>query len=435
MEQIMNKYKLVLLMIFCGMVLSVGIVTYAQEEVTLSAWTHDQLYIDYFNSRLEEWEALHPEITFTYDFQVLDAAWDRAIEALAAGEELPDLLGIEQGGFPNYMKDGVIADYFVDLTPLIDATRDEYAEGRLAIYSYEGGVYALESQLAAAVYYYQPAIFEELGIEVPTTWEEMLQVGGEVATPAGVALNVATNDANWFQMMFNMRGGAVFDATGQFVFGDETNRPLAIEVATYIQEAVTSGTFLVVLGDEHWAGVTIPTAYREGRLAGHMMPDWWSSCCLQPNVEEMAGQWRVAPPPVWEGGGYETTVWGGTGWAVSSQSPDAEIATEFIGFMYLGVESQVLKFEAINNFPWMITAMQDPRVTELTDPFYGDQSIGSVYAELVDSVPVWYQSPFRSNWGQATSDNLPLLFDGSMSPEDFVDEIISLTQDAIDFGF
>src|SRR5688572_28270993 len=39
-------------------------------EAKLTVWTHDQLYIDYFNSRLAEWEALHPDTKFTYDFVV-----------------------------------------------------------------------------------------------------------------------------------------------------------------------------------------------------------------------------------------------------------------------------------------------------------------------------------------------------------------------------
>ena len=38
-------------------------------EVTLTVWTHDQLYLDYFNSRLADWEALHPDTKFTYDFR------------------------------------------------------------------------------------------------------------------------------------------------------------------------------------------------------------------------------------------------------------------------------------------------------------------------------------------------------------------------------
>jgi ABC-type glycerol-3-phosphate transport system substrate-binding protein len=429
-----KKLTLLTLLLICALTLGFGAIVQAQEEVTLSAWTHDQLYIDYFNSRLDEWEAMHPDISFEYDFQTIPAVWDRVLESLAAGEEIPDLLGLEQGGFPNYMKDGVIATYFVDLTDLIGDRREEYAEGRWSIYSYEGRIYAVESSLTASVYYYQPAIFEEYGVDVPTTWQEMLQLGEEVFGPEGISLNVATNSGNWFQMLFNQRGGHVFDENGEFVFDDEVNRPLAIEVATFIQDAVASGTFFVVLGDDHWAGVTIPTAYREGRLAGHMMPDWWSSCCLKPNVEDMAGQWQIAPPPVWEGGGYETTVWGGTGWAVA-QGENQDIAWEFLEFMYLGAESQVQRFELINMFPTNFEAMQDPRVSGLTDPFYGDQEIGAIYAELGPGVPVWYQSPFRPNWATAIGDNLPLLFSGSMTPEEFVDQAISITQDAIDFGF
>ena len=93
-------------------------------------------------------------------------------------------------------------------------------------------------------------------------------------------------------MYFNERGGEIFDSTGEFVFGNEENRALAIELATFIQEGIEAGLFLYVPGTEHWGGVTIPTAYREGRLAGQAMPDWWSSCCLKPGVEEMAGEWR-----------------------------------------------------------------------------------------------------------------------------------------------
>jgi hypothetical protein len=101
----------------------------------------------------------------------------------------------------------------------------------------------------------------------------------------------------------------------------------------------------------------------------------------------------------------------------------------------MDVESQIQRCEKINMFPTNFEAMEDPRVAGLSDPFYGDQEIGAVYASLGGGVPVWYQSPFRSSWSTAVGDNLPLLFDGSMSAEAFVDEVTLRTQDAIDFGF
>jgi len=429
----MKKFALVMALAVCLLVLSVGTVVYAQEAVTLTAWTHDQLYIDYFNSRLEEWEALHPDIAFTYDFQVNSQTNDAVLTALAAGEEIPDLVGIEQAGFPRFMVDGIIDTYFVNLTDLIGERAAEYAPGRWALYSYMGGFYAVESSLTAFVYYYQPAIFEAAGVEVPETWEQVLNEVGPALAADGHAFNFATNDGSWYSSLFWQRGGAIFDEQGNFVFGEEPNRSIAIEVADYAQKAVQAGIFYQVLGGDVWSGATIPAAYRDGTLAGMAMPDWWSSCCLKPNVPDMEGQWAVAPMPRWEGGGHASTVWGGTGWAVS-KGEDQDIAWQFLDFMYLGKESQIQRFESINMFPVNFEAMADPRVSGLEDPFYNNQAIGEIYAAAGQDIPVWYQSPYRANWMTQVGNDLPALFDGSLSPEAFVDNAITATQNAIDFG-
>jgi len=404
----------------------------AAGEVNLSIWTHDQLYIDYFNSRLEEWEALHPDTTFTYDFVVDSNAPTNALNAIAAGEELPDLVGLEQGFFPNFMKNGIIEQYFVDLTDLVGDRRDDYAEGRFSIYSYKGKLYALESALTASVYYYQPAIYEENGLELPETWEEALVVGEQLAEN-GSAYSVAGTGASFYEMMLQQRGGNVFNESGDLVLNEEENRAMGIEVADLLQRGVQNGALMVVPDAEMFAGVTIPTAYREGRLAGQVAADWWASCCLKPTVEDMAGQWRVAPPPVWEGGGNDTLVWGGTGFGVT-QGPDAEIAKEFLDFMYLSQEGQVARFEQINMFPTMFAAAEDPRVSGLTDPFFSDQEVGAIFASLAPGVPVWYQSPVRADFRTAAADNLQALYDGNITPEAFVDEVIRRTEEAIEFG-
>jgi len=431
----MSKSKFAVLLVLCMLMIGVNVVSYAQEEVTLTAWTHDQLYIDYFESRLAEFQALHPEIKLTFEPTIDSSAPQNALNAIAAGEMGPDLLGLERGQFPNYMRNGIIADYFLDLTDRIGDERSKYAEGRWTIYSYEGRLYGVESSLTASVLYYQPAVFEAAGVEVPTTWEQVLSETGPALAANGDAFTFATNDGSWFQMYFNQRGGAIFNEAGEFVMGDEVNRPLAIEVATFVQQAVANGTFMVVLGGDVWSGATIPTAYEEGRLAGTVMPDWWASCCLKPGVPDMEGKWAVAAPPVWEDGGWATLNWGGTGWVVNSKSPNAELAWEFLEFMYLGKESQIKRFQLINMFPTMFEAANDPAVTELEDPFFGNQTLGEIYAELAPEVPVWYQSPFGSVANTALGDNLPGLFDGTVTPEQFVDTVVQTTQDAIDFGF
>jgi ABC-type glycerol-3-phosphate transport system substrate-binding protein len=435
----MKKLKLAVLIVACMALLGISTVIHAQEEVTLTAWTHDQLYLDYFAERLPEFQALHPEVNIVWDPVFDSQAPTNALNAIAANPgapELPDMLGIERGQIPNYLRNGIIAQYFADLTPLFGDDISNYAPGRLSIYSFEGKVYAIESQLAASLLYYQPEVFEAAGVEVPTTWEQVLNDVGPKLVENGSAFTFATNDGTWFQMYFNQRGGALFDETGTFVMGDETNRPLAIEVATLIQQAVANGSFKVVLGGDVWGGATIPTAYQDGSLAGTVMPDWWSTCCLQSYAgPEMAGKWQVALPPVWEGGGHSTLTWGGTGWAVASGSPDAALAQEFLAFAYLGLESQVKKFESINNFPWYIPAFEDPRVSGLEDPYFGGQHLGEFYGQVAADVPAWYQSPFGAAANTALGDNLPGLFDGTLTPEQFVDNVVNTTQEVIDFGF
>lgn len=435
----MKKFKIAVLMTLCLALMGISTAVHAQTEVTLTAWTHDQLYLDYFQARLPDFQALHPELKITLDGTFDSNAPTTALNAIAANPDnpgLPDMIGIERGAFANFTRNGIISKYFLDLSDLVAPDIDNYAPGRLAIYSYDGKLYGLESQLAASLLYYQPDVFAAAGVDVPTTWEQVVNDVGPKLAAKGDAFTFATNDGTWFQMYFNQRGGTIFDKDGNFVMGDDTNRPLAVEVATLIQKGIQNGTFMVVLGGDVWSGATIPTAYTSGTLAGTVMPDWWATCCLEPDAgPEMSGKWKVAVPPVWEGGGHSTLTWGGTGWSISSASPNAELAKEFLAFAYLGLESQVKKFQLINNFPWYIPAFDDPRVKDLADPYFSGQHLGEFYGQVAADVPAWYQSPFLPNAITAMGDNLPGLFDGSLTPEAFVDTVVKTTQDAIDFGF
>ncbi|MFN8447803.1 MAG: extracellular solute-binding protein [Anaerolineae bacterium] len=432
------RTRLALLTLVFLLSLGLGIVAQAQDvpEVTLTAWTADQLYLDYFSQRLPDFQALHPEVKITFNPVFDSQAPTNALNAIAAGETLPDMLGMERSAFGNFMRNGIIAQYFLDLSDLVAADKADYAAGRMAIYSYEGKLYGLESQLAGSLLYYQPAVYEAAGVDVPTTWEQVVNDVGPKLVDAGSAFTFATNDGDWFLMLYYQRGGAVFDADGNFVMGNEDNRALAIEVATLVQQGIQNGTFMVVLGNDVWGGATLPTAYNDGSLASTVMPDWWEGCCLKPYAgPDAAGKWRVALPPVWEGGGHTTLTWGGTGWMVSSASPNAELAKEFLAFAYLGLESQVQKFTAINNFPWYIPAFSDPRVAGYEDPYFGGQHTGELFGQVAADVPAWYPSPFLPNAKTALGDNLPALFDGSLTPEAFVDNSVSTVQEAIDFGF
>src|SRR5579859_6001489 len=177
----MKKFQLAILLVVCVAMLGLTLPTpsRAATAVTITGWTHDQLYVNYFKTRTAEFEKLHPDIQFTWNWVVKPAAWDDALKAIAAGEPMPDLLGIERGAFGNFIKGGIIEKYFVDLSDLIKDP-SQYSAARMAIYSYNGKLYGLESSLSASVFYYQPKIYKDNGVDVPKTWEDMIAAGDKL---------------------------------------------------------------------------------------------------------------------------------------------------------------------------------------------------------------------------------------------------------------
>ncbi|MCA9913072.1 MAG: extracellular solute-binding protein, partial [Anaerolineae bacterium] len=328
------KARLTLLVLLCMIVVPV-ISVQAQEDVTLTMWTHDGLYVEFFTARAEEYFAeAHPELNVTLDFQVVADVQTVVLANIAAGEPLPDMLGMEQGVVPMYMRDGILADYFVDLTDRIGDDYDRIAEGRWTLYTYDGGIYGVDSGLSTTAYFYQPAVLESLGIEVPTTWDEVL-AAGEIAQENGTSLNAILGSGDALQMYLLQRGVEIFDAEGNFVLGEDENRALTLDVLNLWREGIDNGAFTPILDSEFW-GTTPIQLYETGAVAGIVMPDWYGDYILKPQAEDMAGQWAIAPMPVWSDGiGYGTSVWGGTGFGISQASEHIDLAWELIQYGFL----------------------------------------------------------------------------------------------------
>ena len=402
-------------------------------EVTLTMWTHDGLYVQFFNARAEEWQERYPDIDFTFEFEVVPSVFDRVVGNLAAGEEIPDLLGIEQGVFPLFMQGGIIESKFLDLTDLLADDYDLIVEGRHSPYKYQGRVYGVDSSLCGVVYYYQPAIFEERGLSVPTTWDEYMETGAVLADE-GIAMSYITDHGGMFMMYLLQRGGAIFDEHGEFVLPEEENRAIAIEVLNLMREGLDSGAMRYVPSAEVW-GPHIINAFRESNLVGAIMPDWYSDYILKPQAEDMAEQWRIARMPVWDdGNSHKTTVWGGTGFAVAKENENAKYAWELLQYTYVTLENQIKRYEEIAYYPTMPAAFHDERIVGLSDPFYAGQKTGEVFAEIVDDVPIWYQSLFRRTFELQMAAELAVFFEGAIMAEEAIDNIVQYMEEEIAFA-
>lgn len=222
------------------------------ETVTIKMWTHDDLYRQFFQKRIDMMNENNPDYQIALDAQIMPNTITSLITASVAGEEMPDLIGVEQGWFPSLMEDNNVESFLVDITDKIGDRYDDYVQGRWALYTHEGKIYGLESALTASVYYYQPAIFEKYGVAIPTTWEEYIAAGKALAEH-GVKIGVMDNDSSGiFSLMFLQRGGQFFDQEGNLVLGEGKNREAAIKVLDMLREALDANSLEVVLGNEFW---------------------------------------------------------------------------------------------------------------------------------------------------------------------------------------
>ncbi|MCI0713325.1 MAG: extracellular solute-binding protein [Chloroflexi bacterium] len=175
--------KLSLLLVVALLVATMGTTTAQDEEITLVVWDNftreaEQEMIEELNAMFEE---MNPNVTIqreAYDTSDLTQLAPRALSE----DNGPDVIMVNQGfsGMGALVEAGL-------LLPLNDYADqygwwDRYAEGLHARNSFSedgtefgtGNLYSVSNTAEVVGIYYHKSIFEELGLEVPTTWDEFV---------------------------------------------------------------------------------------------------------------------------------------------------------------------------------------------------------------------------------------------------------------------
>jgi raffinose/stachyose/melibiose transport system substrate-binding protein len=139
----------------------------------------------YFTELVEEFEAENPDIKVNVE-SVLNDAYKDKVKVVAGSSGAPDVMFSWSGTF---VEDLVEAGNVMDLTDWLDENpdiRDRYYESQMAPFAVDGAQYGLPVGMHAKLFFYNEDIFAEQGLEVPATWDEFLDVLGELQD-AGIA--------------------------------------------------------------------------------------------------------------------------------------------------------------------------------------------------------------------------------------------------------
>jgi arabinosaccharide transport system substrate-binding protein len=177
------------------------------------------------------------------------------------------------------------------------------------------------------------------------------------------------------------RGVGLFDAQGNVAF----NQPAAVDtIEWYILQTAGPKRIAFECG---W-GQPLFKAMQDGLALFYIAPDWRTHS-IALDAPHLKGKFRLMPLPAWERGGRRTSVWGGTGLAITRASEKPELAWEFAKSLYFDAKELGKRYLQTNILPpfkdaWNLPELQSP------DEFYGGQRVGQLFAELApETPPVW----------------------------------------------
>ena len=162
-------------------------------ELTYWAWAPN------LDKVVDLWNDEHPEIQVTVNKQDGgDPAITKLLTAIKAGSGAPDLIQAEYQKIPTLVASDALADLSeAGATDLAG----EFPDGVWDSVTLGGdAVYAIPQDTGPMMFYYRDDIFQQLGLSVPTTWDEYAEVARALHTadPSKFLGTFSANDAGWF---------------------------------------------------------------------------------------------------------------------------------------------------------------------------------------------------------------------------------------------
>ena len=312
----------------------------AEEEVTIKVFsnlpdrTNGQGYIEQmlFDQYMEE----HPNVTIETE-ELDDESYKTKFKAYASGSSMPDL--VNAWGQPSFLSEVIDAGLLAELNP------DDYAdynfiEGSLAGFSKDGKLYGLARNTDVMGFYYNKALFEQVGAEVPTTWDELLDVVAKFNDEGIIPIAMDGSDKWPLDIMIEdiyvkLVGAGAYDnaveavATGEY----DDNWKAAADKLVELAEA---GGFQAGFETSDYG--TTKNLFTNAQAAMYYMGSWEMSMATDENIpEDIRENISVFMMPALDGGEGTVTdiaAWNGGGYAVPENAENKEAAIDLLNYMF-----------------------------------------------------------------------------------------------------
>jgi len=277
----------------------------------------------------------HPDVEFETE-SYPDQPYQQKMKIYATSGQLPD--AFKYWSFSTLLKPLVDEGMVMELN-MADFEGDNYMSGALESNVWDGKLYGIPLSGDLWVIYYNKAMFEQFGVEVPTTFAELFEIG-EVFKKNGIIPISSDGKDSWpFSIMFD---NLVARYTGDFSYPQKalnremkfTDEPF-VKAAALLQKMVKEGLFQAdVVTSDYGAARNL---FGQGAAAMYMMGSWELGLATDENFsEEFRQNVRAFKVPVIEGEKGDTDdlmAWFGGNYVINSATKHPELMLEYVKYM------------------------------------------------------------------------------------------------------
>lgn len=387
--------------------------SYMNEGEAIAAWQQ---------SVVDKYSEMYPDVDVEIVFcgrEILTQFQTKLNDKDAA--DFPDVVSQMSGTMIPLAKEGMFVslnDAFA--TPALDQDMnwgDTFIPKLLESMEVDGQNYFVPEGMYTHGFFYDEVMFENLGIKVPETWDELM-TACEQLKAAGIApitLDGTTDVYNeWWYIRFATRlaGPEALDQAAQGVVSFKDN-PAFLKAAQYIATFSEKGYF-----QSGFEGSVFPAAqalFTQGKAGMLLCGAWIPTEMASQTPETMKMRMFTLPELPDSVSPWHEEIWGNV-FAVTSDAHNKENAINFLKvFSSMGV--QQAKSDIKNPSP----LVGGPAVTELSaieDIVSNSTSTSTTYNGLA-----LYGDWFKNVLGPLSTK----LITGTMSPEDFISELDAQT--------
>lgn len=333
------------------------------------------------DAAVEEFEGDHEGVTVEVQYIPVDSRAERFTAAFNDPSSAPDVAEIGNTDLGGYVAAGGLAD----VSEAIDGweSADDVDEDALATTQVDGASYAVPWFVGVRGLFYRTDVFEELGLEPPTTLAEVTEAGRAVHAADPGMVGVAVGGAYQYAAMPYVwaHGGAIAEETGDG-FESRIATPESQEGVAAFSELIAEDVCPPQTCAE-WDGNASVEQFTAGR-AGMTYAGNFNLSAVDDSV--VGDSYGVLPVPGLEPGSVAPTFAGGNHLAVLASTQRQTLATEFAQLL-ASPDYQRQMFDAMGNLPTLSSVRQDvAESAPATAPFVEMLEAGT---EFVPVTPAW----------------------------------------------